>query len=372
MHSIPRGYKKSFLDWLNRYAPNAKSKYYKQIYEAEYIKCDKVKGFRLKKTSKFLLDRCSPEAFVSIIPKGRVWGKDGAIITPDNFVIAEFSHQITNYLSTESHPIFQQSQLSTPHKISGNVAVITSVFNSNYYHWMFDIIARIHLVQKSQLKVDKYIINGCNREFQQKWLKLIGIPFEKLLVADTALHIEATNIIVPSYDQPIGHAAPWAIKYLKSLGQRICNYDINQENKHSEKIYLPRSHMPYRRVTNEKEIKNYLMGLGFNEIYPEQFSIEKQIQRFFNAETIIAPSGAALTNLLFCKPKSKLLIFQPEGLEDISYYIICNVLNIDYYLIEGDVTGNVNVLNLADLYINMNKLKGTLKMLDSNSKYGYS
>lgn len=364
MFPIPKGYKNYFLDWLNGYSPSFKKNCYIKVYDEESIECQIPKCCHLSKTSKFLNNYKSPEAFISIIPKGRVWGEFGAILTPDNFVIAEYSHQNTNYLDIESHPIFQQSQLSTPQKITGNVAVITSVFSSNYYHFIFDIIARIHLIQKSQVNVDKYIINGCKMEFQKKWLQLIDIPLDKLWITDKDLHIEATNIIVPSYDQPVGHAAPWAIKYLNSIGQKMYNLNINQFNNYPKKMYLPRSHMSYRRVSNELDVKKHLMALGFSDIYPEQFPIEKQFQIFFNAETIVAPSGAALTNLLFCKPKTKLLLFQPKGLEDISYYIICNVLKIDYYLIEGNVIENKNFpLNLADLSINTNNLKSILKIM---------
>ncbi|PTX50129.1 capsular polysaccharide biosynthesis protein [Melghirimyces profundicolus] len=361
MLPIPKGYKKHFLEWLDSSSPNSKD-YYQKIYDQEYIHCRKPIGCHSTPSSNFLKKHVSPEGFISIIPKGRVWGKDGAIITPDHLVIAEFSHQSPHYLRIEKHPIFQQSSLSGPRRVNGNVAVITSVFNSNYYHWVFDVIARIHLLQKSQIKIDQYIINGCKHRFQIEWLKLAGIPLNKVMIAHKDLHMEATNLIVPSYDQPVGHAAPWAIRYLMSLKDKICISD-NNPNSFPKRIYLDRSHKPYRKVSNNQEVKRYLTGLGYKVMYPERFSIKQQIEFFSNIEAIVAPSGAALTNLLFCKPKTKLLLFQPKGLEDVSYYIICNVLNVDYYLIEGTPTGNRAVLNQADMHINMSKLKNLLKLM---------
>lgn len=54
---------------------------------------------------------------------------------------------------------------------------------------------------------------------------------------------------------------------------------------------------------------------------------------FANAKIVIAPHGAGLTNLIFCKPGTKVLeIFQSH--EDDTYCYLAQVLGLDYHCLK--------------------------------------
>ena len=56
-------------------------------------------------------------------------------------------------------------------------------------------------------------------------------------------------------------------------------------------------------------MEKLLHEFGFETIYPETYDIGRQIELFSQAEWIAGASGAALTNLLFCKPGCRVICF---------------------------------------------------------------
>ena len=57
-----------------------------------------------------------------------------------------------------------------------------------------------------------------------------------------------------------------------------------------------------RPLVNEDEVVDALARLGFTPIKPETLSFADQVRLFRGAEAIVAPHGAELTNLGFCRP----------------------------------------------------------------------
>ena len=68
------------------------------------------------------------------------------------------------------------------------------------------------------------------------------------------------------------------------------------------RIYIDRRGSGVRPLVNEDAVVNALVRLGFVPIRPEILSIADQVRLFRGAEAIVAPHGAGLTNLGFCRP----------------------------------------------------------------------
>ena len=91
------------------------------------------------------------------------------------------------------------------------------------------------------------------------------------------------------------HMPPW-IRYLANL---IVGEDI----KPSRKIFITRKDAMNRNIKNQNEL---LMALkGWETVTLENLSIRDQVKTFAEATHIVSPHGAGLTNLLWCRPKTK-------------------------------------------------------------------
>lgn len=85
------------------------------------------------------------------------------------------------------------------------------------------------------------------------------------------------------------------------------------------KIYL-RRHNTHRIPSNESEIAALLATKKFSYIDLAKCSIQQQVEIFANAKHIVGTSGAAFTNLLFCSPNTKIVIFMPDNYTSYQFY----------------------------------------------------
>jgi hypothetical protein len=72
-------------------------------------------------------------------------------------------------------------------------------------------------------------------------------------------------------------------------------------------IYVDRSASHLRPLVNEGELMNALARLGFVMVRPETMCLADQVRLFRGADVIVAPHGAELTNLGFCRPGTQVI-----------------------------------------------------------------
>jgi len=281
-----------------------------------------------------------PKAFVAVLPEGRYWvSEDGtaAVISPDNKLIWDVSMQY--YLPHARHPVFRKKDLPPAEEIGETVAVMSYAFDSNYYHWMAEVLPRFHLMERSGIHIDKYIVNsGISSSYQKETLAYVGVPEQSIMQYRNGMHIKAKRLVVPSMKMysllPFipNSPAPWAVQYLRS---ELFGSFVNQRIEGFERIYVSRGDAKHRRVTNEAQIIEAMTRQGFAVITPGELSVADQIRVFASAEVIVAPHGAALANLMFCKPNARLLeIFSPNYVNPL-YRYICAQVGVDYYYLIG-------------------------------------
>ena len=275
----------------------------------------------------------SPEAFVAVIPKGRVWGSSGAIITPDDQLLVDLSPEHID--SIEDHSIFGQFKLPPVQYIQGKVAVLSVVGSQGYFHWMFDVLPRINLLLRSQVdwnSIDKFILSSCHLPFQKETLAKVGIPKDRIIESRNYPHVKADQLLVPSLAGKTGNMPDWACNFIRD------KFLVDNNDKKSElprRIYISRAQANTRRLLNEDELMNFLNQLGFRRVFLESLSVAEQALLFANAEVIVAPHGAGLTNLVFCKSGTKVIeIFSPQYV-NVCYWSLSNQVGLDYYYLLG-------------------------------------
>lgn len=125
------------------------------------------------------------------------------------------------------------------------------------------------------------------------------------------------------------------------------------------RLFISRKNIP-RRKFNEEELVSSLQDLGFVSVSPEEFSFEEQIALFNNADVVVGPSGAAMTNLLFCKPGAKVLISENMKHLGSMYSTIPVMVGAEclHYSIQNQVYGNVDEDYVLDVKDFMKTLRG--------------
>jgi capsular polysaccharide biosynthesis protein len=74
---------------------------------------------------------------------------------------------------------------------------------------------------------------------------------------------------------------------------------------------------------------------GFVVVEPSEMSVEQQAECFRSADVIVAPHGAALTNLAFARRGTKIIeIFDPRFVNG-CYALLSYVRDLDYHFVFG-------------------------------------
>lgn len=299
------------------------------------------------------------DGYVAVIPNGRIWGANGAIITPDNQLIWDVSFEGVD-ITPETHSIFQEKALPEVVHIK-NAADLTHVYSGNYYHWMFEVLPRIDLVQRSGLPVERYIVNTeYEKPYQTETLQLLGMTNDRLIRTSTGFHVQAENLMIPA--QP-AFPTKWGYDFLRKV---LISNETSDTTMDKRRIFISRRWS--RKITNEEQVMKVLNKYGFVKVDLESLSVAEQVQLFSRAEVVIAAHGAALTNLTFCQPGTKVLeLFNPTYIIP-HYWAISSLGNLDYDYFIGQLGkhGSRNVNRWtggADITINILKFKVILKKM---------
>lgn len=315
------------------------------------------------------LNHKSSESFVAVIPKGRYWGYYGGnVITPDDNLLEDLSKDIR---PGNDHEVFLQLKLPDMERYRGTVAVISAPESeSNYFHWMFDVLPRIKLLSEAGFgidEIDRFVTNMTGLPFQVETLASLGVPSEKLIKASRGLHLQADRLIVPSATINSSFDTPgWVCSFLQELlvggTKRVATFDYPR----AELLYITRRNASYRRIVNEGEVANLLDRLGFCTIVLEQLSVVEQSALFANAKMIVSVHGAGLTNLVCCAPQTKVIeMFSPNFVQT-NYWGISCAMGLEYYYLFGEgphPPPPIDPLNrYSDLRVDLVKLEDTLKL----------
>ena len=191
--------------------------------------------------------------------------------------------------------------------------------NNNYWHWLFDVLPRFGLCSKviNLNEIDYFLLPSLLKKFQRETLDCLNIPKHKRISSEKFRHIKAKELIMT--DHPLvtsGNATKdnlnipnWIILWLKD---NFLNPDIIINKKIKNKIYIDRgdtisNHLPQRLISNEDEIKKYLLKNNFIFVKLFVAKFREQINLFHNAECIVGLHGAGFVNVVFCKPGTKII-----------------------------------------------------------------
>ena len=218
--------------------------------------------------------------------------------------------------------------------ISGTVAVLVHPQQNGYFHWLFDVLPRLALIEKSGLKPD-YIYISQDLPFQRESLSFLGNKYE-ILNANHISAISAEYLLIPSAPSVSGVMCPWICDFLRqNLDKATAKLTIDAREV-PERIYISRKKAKHGKLTNEEEVQEFLEGHGFQTICTEDLSFLEQINLFQSAKVVVGTHGAGFSNLVFSSRDTQLVeIFSPDYL-NVCYWTLCSQVGIRYSFVIGE------------------------------------
>jgi capsular polysaccharide biosynthesis protein len=291
-----------------------------------------------------------------------VRGPDLAIFTKAGSMLAEVS--LAWEKKAEFHPIFRSLQFKQVRRVDELAALLAVTGGNTYYHWMFEVLPRISIL-KPVLKKNPnilHVVNSLNYRFQKETLESLGIGEKKCIALDQFPALEFRRILVPSYPSSMGAPSPQVVEFLRK--SFITNKIVKTKNLFPKRLYLKRAGIS-RRVENEENLLSILKELNFEFIDPANLSFKDQVNIFTQANVVMAPHGAALSNIVFCNPGTKVIeMFSPEYV-NVCYQHLSGVCDLRHYSIHSwDKKNTLMDLNSKNLAKNPSGIKINMEEIE--------
>jgi capsular polysaccharide biosynthesis protein len=245
----------------------------------------------------------------------------GVVISPDGRSIAR-DVSVDYGQPFDNHWLLRHKNLPRPRFISGRSAVVATSGGSNYYHWLLDELPRLLTINTADIDT---VIGHNLRLCARAALKLSGFT-GKVLEPAADSYYRCDHLVVPTLVGKTGHPTPKAVNLVTRLTEPL----FTKTSSFGEYVYISRENATRRRVSNEEELWLNLQSKGFNKWMLEELSWEEQINLFRNARVIVAPHGAGLANLVFCRAGTKVIEFFNRSYLHWCFWQLASINNLDY------------------------------------------
>jgi Glycosyltransferase 61 len=277
------------------------------------------------------------------------------------------------------YPTLLPQVLKVPEPVA---ALATPDFN--YFHWMFDALPKIHLLDRAGYKEIRLYLQ-VTENLQQETLDLLGVRAERVIDARRHKFVRASELVVPNYVDRVGACKVLETKHRNGrrevivgnldscvgVSDWICGFlrskflDVgNGRSRTPSRVYVSRADATKTRgIKHETRFFEQIERWGFERVVLSEMTFRDQLNLFKNADVVIAPHGAGLTNLVFCTSGAKCLeLFSPSYVSDL-YAVLSAVLGIDYYYLIGNGSPDPQRVRSNDAFdINPEKLEQFLEL----------
>lgn len=271
------------------------------------------------------------ETWVDTVKDGSIWD-DG-----HNTAVFDIAGGIVDEHSMGSMPVVNElRQHCSPLYLGPRVFLLGARGGGNFYHWMTDILPKLAILRDAGYEFtdsDRFVVSTFNKAFQKETLKACGLSAEQIVAScDSSPYFCGDLLVVPRLKNVMGlHMGGWLPQFLQDslLPSKQPGSDTGAEQK---RIFVSRDPAASngRSIGNIVELNKIFQQCGFEIVYPERLTLTEQASCFHNASVIFAPHGAGLTNIVFCKPGTRVVEFYGAHIAP-CYWAISAIAGLKYF-----------------------------------------
>ena len=260
-------------------------------------------------TKKLLLDEQATDQQQNFVRRlvsitnGRINLNPWSFITKDDKLL--FKESSCYGPVPEDHWVFRSIKLPKVHRLTGKTLFLSS--RNNYWHLLADELCDLSLLMESGINLNEFdqivfeiSLFNTGKELQE----IFGLHQVNQVTLQELMHIECEELFFFTGSFCLSRHA---FSLVKNKIKSSLKQSSSKSGKSSRRIVVSRGSSTTRRWLNEINCMELLDSLGFKLIDPSNLSLSQQVELFSNAEIILGPHGAGLTNLMFCNPRTKVI-----------------------------------------------------------------
>lgn len=298
----------------------------------------------------------SPTPFTSVITDGVVLTKTGLVLT-EAFEIVEESaaapeqaqQAMMAMLSRELFYgvlplrglLFGSWDAESPNLNSGPIAPLIPRYSNNYYHWMVETVPKIHYLRAFEAEQEPVtlLIPSDAPPFVDETLNLLGWPNSRIVYVNHESY-RISELLVPSFPDRRPEDFEWT-------REQILENAPNHIPESGKNIYVSRANGVERRVVNEDEVMDVLSEFDFERYLLEERSLAENARLFADADVIVGPHGAGLTDIVFAGDATLIELFGEKVKQP--YKLLAEAVGVDYEAIHCTPESTDIVVDIEEL-----------------------
>lgn len=234
--------------------------------------------------------------------------------------IMEESAYGKNFYKTD--PSYNYLRLPQAENLAGRWTSMACRWDRGYYHWLMDVLPRLACLHHFPSDT-RCLVRGPIQPFQTETLRWLG--WEKRFTFTQNDHFLVEDFFYAGLAGMSGCVNPWKISFLKNhLG------DMSQGAVDGPKdIYVVRRGKT-RGIRNEGEVEGFFRDQGWSVLDTEELTVAEQAGCFAQARRVCSLHGAALTNLIWAHPGTRVLELLADNFLNGVYEGMAKTLDLDY------------------------------------------
>jgi hypothetical protein len=202
-------------------------------------------------------------------------------------------------------------RLSRAPAIAGERLVVANSEQPNYGHYLLDMAPLIHLGAEIRAPMLTWTL----RPWQRALIARLDVR-ENLIREIRPRPVLLEHAIVSNRMSGVAsqNAHPHSREAFAAILANVLKAAPRIET--PKRVLVCRGLANSRNLMNRAEMIEALKNLGFVAIQPEKLSFDEQALTFAGAEIVVAEFGAAMANVMFCRPKTKVVEIIAEGQHD--------------------------------------------------------
>lgn len=329
-----------------------------------------------------------PEIYVATINNAMVYGGSNLVLADGEVICHDLYDVERDYTSEELHgrilidPSHERIRWllhdEAPERIAMAAAFVDACAG-NYAHWMTEVLTRIALFcAEERFRGVPIVVNdGLHKNIMESLFLVAGSEREIItLSVGSALAIDKLYLTSVAGYVPFdrrtskldGHShGMFSPRAFESIRNKVNIFvGSGEEQGWPEKIFLRRD-SGTRKITNGAELERLMVSRGYEIVEPEKLSFSQQVSLLKNAKAIVAPTGAAICNAIFCNPGTRVAVLMAKH-EDMIYRYWCNMLTpigIEVSYVLGNIVENTGLgihgdfaIEIDDVICLLNTMEG--------------
>lgn len=192
----------------------------------------------------------------------------------------------------------------------------------NYHHWLIECLpSLLDWVQNPELQQLQLVLPERLNAFQQATLDLLQIPHHK------TCSFGENDVLFDQFWVPsLGNFSPLQLRQVRESLLKAAQIEPWEQESPTQtkrrRLYFSRRDAASRRVSNEADLWSLLRAFQFELLELGGMSLREQMRLMNEAEVIMGPHGAGLSNLVFAPPDCKLIELMPRDTVNHCFWLL--------------------------------------------------